>query len=99
MGHGCDGGLAGEVSTAARIPDAKTWPSSPLQQPKSKLLQEIGRRRRKRGKTAGGRHFRDSPDAVEYDSLRACPLLAISRTFRGPNSKLWSSNCLARLPS
>ena len=35
----------------------------------------------KRGKTRGRRQFPISPDAVEYHSLRACPVLAILRTF------------------
>lgn len=46
-----------------------------------------------RGKIPGGRHFWASPDAGQYDSLRACPRPPIRPVCHAPSSKLSSWNC------
>ena len=43
----------------------------------------------KRGKSAGGAHFRACADAAGYDSVWACPHPAISRTFHVRILKHW----------
>src|SRR5205807_600888 len=83
-------GLADEVDHLMTIDEVELRQCQNLVAVERRLEREVEAGQRldggkgKRGKTAGGMHFRDSPDAVEYDSLGACPLLAISRAFRGP---------------
>jgi len=49
-----------------------------------------------RGKTPGRRAFSLFPNAVGYDSLRACRRLLISPSCREPTSKLGCWSCSAR---